>query len=213
MTNYLNLAKLTKPDTIEFAGDIFKMSISAKDISKDTYKTQILDLNSFLYTYFLITYNKDLVLMHKDFNKKIESATTVKDLENLAKLIIKSYAETLLEKIKCCDNQIVDEAIRLVNSNFDNGINLENLAKILHVSKNYLCRLFKEKTGFTFCQYLNILKTNKAKELLKENKKTLEFIAFSCGFSSQPHFNITFKKYTGLTPKEYSLKNTSNVNC
>ena len=151
--------------------------------------------------------------MHKDFSKKIESATTVKDLENLAKLIIKSYAETLLEKIKCCDNQIVDEAIRLVNSNFDNGINLENLAKILHVSKNYLCRLFKEKTGFTFCQYLNILKTNKAKELLKENKKTLEFIAFSCGFSSQPHFNITFKKYTGLTPKEYSLKNTSNVNC
>lgn len=211
MTNYLNLAQLTRPDTLEFAGDIFKMSINSKDISQNTYKTQILDLNSFLYTYFLITYNKDLVLMHKNFNKKIESASSTEDLDNLAKLIIKSYAETLLEKIKCCDNEIVDEAIKLVNNNFDDGINLESLSKMLHVSKNYLCRLFKEKTGFTFCQYLNILKTNKAKELLKENKKTLEYIAFSCGFSSQPHFNITFKKYTGLTPKEYSIKNATSI--
>lgn len=206
MTNYLNLAQLTKPESLNSAKEIFEDKTKDRINDFDEYKKQISDLNSFLYTYFLITYNKDLTLMHSEFNTTLENSNTISDLRNLAQTIIKSYSETLLEKINYCDNHIIDEAIKIINREFHKGINLMNLSEILHVSKNYLCSLFKEHTGFTFCQYLNTLKTNKAKNLLEENKKTLEYISFACGFSSQPHFTMTFKKYTGLTPREYKLK-------
>ncbi|MGI5948902.1 helix-turn-helix transcriptional regulator [Peptoniphilus sp.] len=206
MTNYLNLAQLSRPDSVKRASEVFKHY--TKDDSKNflKFKKHIADLNSFLYTYFLITYNKDLVDLHKEFSLILENVKDIKSLESLAENIIKSYSETLLEKISFSDNEIVDEAIKIINDNFNRDINLKDVSETLHVSKNYLCSLFKEETGFTFCQYLNTLRTNMAKNLLKENKKTLEYISFACGFSSQPHFSMTFKKYTGLTPREYRLE-------
>ncbi|WP_391484115.1 helix-turn-helix domain-containing protein [Anaerococcus vaginalis] len=52
-----------------------------------------------------------------------------------------------------------------MNEEYNKGLGLEDLADKLHLSKNYLCSLFKEETGFTFCQYLNTLKTNKARAI------------------------------------------------
>ncbi|WP_233428279.1 helix-turn-helix domain-containing protein [Peptoniphilus lacrimalis] len=63
--------------------------------------------------------------------------------------------------------------------------------------------MFKIKTGYKFCEYINLQRVNKAKALIEEDKKTFEFISFDCGFSSQSHFSTTFKKYVGLTPNEY----------
>lgn len=206
MTNYLNLAELSRPDSIERAREIFKNYTKGDSKNSLEFKKQVVDLNSFLYTYFLITYNKDLVDIHREFSLILENTIDITSLEILAENIIKSYAETLLEKISFSSNQIVDEAIKIINDNFNRDINLKDVSKTLHVSKNYLCSLFKEETGFTFCQYLNTLRTNMAKNLLIENKKTLEYISFACGFSSQPHFSMTFKKYTGLTPREYRLE-------
>ncbi len=153
MTNYLTIAEKAKPECINCAHEIFE-NISKNSLSKslDEMKKQIDDLNTFLYTYFLI-----------------------------------------------------DKALKIINSEYTLGLNLEELAEKLHLSKNYLCSLFKEETGYTFCQYLNTLKTNKAKKLLLEDKKTLEYISYECGFSSQPHFTMTFKKYTGKTPREYKM--------
>ena len=163
------------------------------------------NLNTFLYTYFLITYNKDLTYLHDEFAKKLEGQLDEVDLKLLGHDLIEAYSNSLLDAISFSKNEIIDKAIKIINEEYNKGLGLEDLANKLHLSKNYLCSLFKEETGFTFCQYLNTLKTNKAKKLLLEDKKTLEYISYECGFSSQPHFTMTFKKYTGKTPKEYKM--------
>lgn len=205
MTNYLNLAQMTRPELLGCATEIFeKISCSTESSIKDL-KIQIENLNTFLYTYFLITYNKDLTYLHEAFAKRLEGQVDEVDLKLLGHDLIEAYSNSLLDAISFSKNEIIDKAIKIINEEYNKGLGLEDLANKLHLSKNYLCSLFKEETGFTFCQYLNTLKTNKAKKLLLEDKKTLEYISYECGFSSQPHFTMTFKKYTGKTPKEYKL--------
>lgn len=206
MTNYLNLAQMTRPELLGCATEIFeKISPCSETSSLDEMKRQMENLNTFLYTYFLITYNKDLTYLHEAFAKRLEGQLDEVDLKLLGHDLIEAYSNSLLDAISFSKNEIIDKAIKIINEEYNKGLGLEDLADKLHLSKNYLCSLFKEETGFTFCQYLNTLKTNKAKKLLLEDKKTLEYISYECGFSSQPHFTMTFKKYTGKTPKEYKL--------
>lgn len=206
MTNYLRIAQMARPQCINCATEIFE---NIEDIKKESsiedMKRQIENLNTFLYTYFLITYNKDLSYIHDNFTKRLEDIYEEEAIKNLAKDLIESYSNSLLDALSFSKNDLIDKALKIINKEYMKGLTLEDLAKKLHLSKNYLCSLFKEETGFTFCQYLNTLKTNKAKKLLTEDKKTLEYISYECGFSSQAHFTMTFKKYTGKTPKEYKL--------
>lgn len=209
MTNYLNVALLTKPECIDEAKGMF-INIGNKAPKKfSQYKRQISDLNAFLYTYFLIKYNKDLHYISKELNDALDEAKDIKALEELGELIITAYSDTLLEKINYSENDIVNSAVKIINRDYCSGITLEDISKELHISKNYLCSLFKKYTGVSFCKYLNTLKTNMAKKLLDENKKSLEYISYECGFSSQAHFSLTFKKYTGITPGEYRKKKYS----
>lgn len=206
MTNYLRIAQMARPQCINCATEIFEnIDYIKKESSIEDMKRQIENLNTFLYTYFLITYNKDLSYIHDNFTKRLEDIYEEEAIKNLAKDLIESYSNSLLDALSFSKNDLIDKALKIINKEYMKGLTLEDLAKKLHLSKNYLCSLFKEETGFTFCQYLNTLKTNKAKKLLTEDKKTLEYISYECGFSSQAHFTMTFKKYTGKTPKEYKL--------
>lgn len=211
MTNYLRIAQMARPQCINCATEIFE---NIEDIKKESsiedMKRQIENLNTFLYTYFLITYNKDLSYIHDNFTERLEVIYEEEAIKNLAKDLIESYSNSLLDALSFSKNDLIDKALKIINKEYMKGLTLEDLAKKLHLSKNYLCSLFKEETGFTFCQYLNTLKTNKAKKLLTEDKKTLEYISYECGFSSQAHFTMTFKKYTGKTPKEYKLSLIAN---
>ena len=206
MTNYLDLAQMTRPELLGCSTEIFeKISCCGKTSSLDEIKRQVENLNTFLYTYFLITYNKDLTYLHTEFSNRLEGSLTEADVKIIGHDLIEAYSNSLLDALSFSKNEIIDKALKIINEEFSKGLGLEDLANKLHLSKNYLCSLFKEETGFTFCQYLNTLKTNKAKKLLLEDKKTLEYISYECGFSSQPHFTMTFKKYTGKTPKEYKM--------
>lgn len=206
MTNYLRIAQMARPQCINCATEIFEnIEYIKKESSIEDMKRQIENLNTFLYTYFLITYNKDLSYIHDNFTERLEDIYEEEAIKNLAKDLIESYSNSLLDALSFSKNDLIDKALKIINKEYMKGLTLEDLAKKLHLSKNYLCSLFKEETGFTFCQYLNTLKTNKAKKLLTEDKKTLEYISYECGFSSQAHFTMTFKKYTGKTPKEYKL--------
>lgn len=209
MTNYLNVALLTKPECIDEAKGMFINIGNKAPKNFSQYKRQISDLNAFLYTYFLIKYNKDLHYISKELNDALDEAKDIKALEELGELIITAYSDTLLEKINYSENDIVNSAVKIINRDYCSGITLEDISKELHISKNYLCSLFKKYTGVSFCKYLNTLKTNMAKKLLDENKKSLEYISYECGFSSQAHFSLTFKKYTGITPGEYRKKKYS----
>lgn len=126
-------------------------------------------------------------------------------LSQLIVMILRYAPKT--DNINTTSNFIV-EAVRYIQSNYQNPISLESVAKSCGVSKVHLSRSFKEKIGIGLNEYISIFRLKKAKELLLTRDKMLvSEIAFDCGFNDSNYFSWLFKKTYGVTPSQYR-KNT-----
>lgn len=81
-------------------------------------------------------------------------------------------------------------------------ISVNQLAEILYVSPYHLCHEFKNATGKTIIQYLNTTRILHAQRLMLETDYNITQISREVGFSNLTHFNRTFKKITGVAPRE-----------
>ncbi len=77
------------------------------------------------------------------------------------------------------------------------------LQNSLHMSYRNLSRIFASVEGRTIENYFNALRIEHVKELLAEDRLTLNEIAFETGFSSVPHLSKRFKQSTGMTPTQF----------
>ena len=97
----------------------------------------------------------------------------------------------------------VADVLSHIHDNLSDGITLTEVANALHVSKHYLCRLFKRETGMTVGGYINSARIARAKLLLQKRALTVTFVAGECGFGDLSLFTKAFKKETGMTPSAY----------
>lgn len=93
-------------------------------------------------------------------------------------------------------------------------LTLSDVAKLLSTNTAFLSKAVNQYYNMNFSNYLNKFRIEEAKRLIDEGRQdvmTFEGIANSCGFVSRSSFNQAFKKFTEMTPTEYSaLKNHSN---
>ena len=77
------------------------------------------------------------------------------------------------------------------------------MAEMAGISREYFSRIFKTVTGMNYSKWLNMIRLEKATELLTEEGRTLTEIAMLSGFQSIPSFNRVFREEKGLPPGEY----------
>lgn len=83
------------------------------------------------------------------------------------------------------------------------NISLDTICEETHISKSYLCHLFKRTTGLSVMQYTNNLRITQAKKLLINTNMKIQDIALSLGYSSSTFFCKSFKNNTGCSPAQY----------
>ncbi len=142
----------------------------------------------------------------------IESLINIsaKEMENKEKIQSNILKSLLL--IKCSE---IDEgeqkkkdltsilpAINYINKHYSEKIDLKYMANLCFCSISSLRRYFIDATGLSPYQYIESVRLNISRDMLKEEKKIL-YIALECGYPSISCFNKQFKKTYGLTPKEY----------
>ncbi len=93
--------------------------------------------------------------------------------------------------------------IKYIEENYAHSISTASLASLLNHNVSYFCRLFKNATGARPLDYLNFVRTCKAKHLLSKGKNITD-TAYLCGFSSVSYFNRVFKKYNHYAPTSYN---------
>lgn len=98
---------------------------------------------------------------------------------------------------------VIKNAIDVISENIKDKISLQFVAESINISPKYLSYLFTKETGMNFCEYVQYQRIDIARKQLRESDISYSDLCYNLGFSSQSYFNSVFKKYTGVTPKEY----------
>lgn len=102
----------------------------------------------------------------------------------------------------------IHEAVNYIQQNFQHDISVDEVANFCKLNRNYFSRRFKELTGTTPQEFLIQQRLTNAAELLKLTNQPIKNIADQCGYPNQLHFSQAFKKYYGLSPREWRRKNS-----
>jgi AraC family transcriptional regulator, melibiose operon regulatory protein len=102
--------------------------------------------------------------------------------------------------------EIAKRAIAYANDHYLEDIKLLDVAEAMGVSYHHLSHTFKAVSGFSFREYLSLLRVNKARELLRDETLNITRISSSSGFSEHKHLDAAFKKYFATTPTQYRKK-------
>lgn len=94
-------------------------------------------------------------------------------------------------------------ALQYIHNHYTEKISIEQLAKIEHISKSYLARLFKQKTGMTAVSYIHQLRIEAAKRLLKESELNINEVAYQVGFESPKYFYRSFTRLVKQSPSNF----------
>ena len=103
------------------------------------------------------------------------------------------------------EERIVDIMKYVQNHYYD--VTLEDLAESFNLSKPYLSRYIRQKSGMTFQEAVKKARLKRARKMLKESNQTVESIAETVGYETVEHFNRLFKKTYNMTPGQYRSQN------
>lgn len=109
-------------------------------------------------------------------------------------------SEASQNKISKTTNYILDH--------LDERLTVDQMAEFTHMVPQSFCRWFKKHSGHSFVSFLNQTRIERVCHLLVSSSLRIQDIAFSCGFESISHFNRTFQKIKGCSPRTFRIKNT-----
>lgn len=138
---------------------------------------------------------------------KLETLSEIEDMffEIFDKVFIQQEQNTQIKHQK-----LLDSAIEIINKEyFRQDLSLDTISEKLSISASYLSRLFKKYKMLSIVDYINMIRIEKAKELLTTTNDSINDIMDKTGFTSRSHFYTLFKKTYGMAPG--NLKSNNNT--
>ncbi|PYG89758.1 two-component system response regulator YesN [Ruminiclostridium sufflavum DSM 19573] len=194
------------------------VKVITQNISKyvNTNNINLSYLKNYYYSTLSSINNIRISVLAIDADKKHEEG---RDIASLLKLIDKCDSvdelNSLLEevsmrissRVNSFNNKslklILRKAIDYIHEHYNEQVTLNEVAENIYVSTFYISRMFKKELGISFVDYLNDVRIEKAKELLKDVKYKTYEVAEMVGIPDPHYFSKIFKKYSGMTPSEY----------
>ena len=125
---------------------------------------------------------------------------------------ISFICDELYKKKSVNENNIQKAILDYIDQQFkDPEFNLNALSYQFNINRNHIAAIIKEATSHTFNDYINIKKIEYSKQLLLDEKLTIDNIAVQSGFNYTHYFIKIFKKLEGITPGQYRSLNCHQV--
>jgi AraC family transcriptional regulator len=96
-----------------------------------------------------------------------------------------------------------NKLVAYLTENLHKKISIDEMARVVHLSPSHFAKLFKRHSSVPPMEYVNSLRIEKAKRLIKFSPKSCTDIAFDCGFTSSSYFSAKFLEAVGISPAQY----------
>jgi len=106
-----------------------------------------------------------------------------------------------LKSVKHAD--LIQKAIQYMNTNYNRKISLQEVAEHVYMSPSHFSKVFKTEMKEGYVDFLNRIRVDKSKILLRERSIPLVDISEMAGFDDQSYFSRVFKQYTGMSPGRF----------
>ena len=106
-------------------------------------------------------------------------------------------------KIDGVNDAIKENDIKIIKMFYYSNKSIKDIAKELYTNSDYLSRVFSKTEGITIKDYILREKVELSKNMLIYHKYSFGQIALFLHFYSQSHYIKVFKKFTGMTPKQF----------
>lgn len=140
--------------------------------------------------------------LSSEFAKKIEELHTTSG-NPLMKTMLHKYCLLVLNYSTRGYSPIIQKVINQINLNIQEDLSLKTLSEMFNISSGYLSTLFKKETDMTLTDYVNKKRVEHAVLLLNTTGLKIQTVASCCGINDINYFTRIFKKFMGMTPRDY----------
>lgn len=144
--------------------------------------------------------------VYKDTDEFIKQAKTLDELTYGLKKYLTGISAVVAS---ASSDNVVKRVYLYLEKNYSKEIKLEAIAKMFNYNSAYLGKIFKKEMGESFNNVLDNIRIENAKKLLSENGYKVYQVSEKVGYSNIDYFYSKFKKYVGISPKEYQKLNST----
>jgi AraC-like DNA-binding protein len=138
------------------------------------------------------------------YSLQCERLNSTNDIKNLEYRLVMDFTERVASlRLGSSQSPFVHSIANFIQKNMTRHIKGLDIAAHVHMSRPAMCKKFKAETNQTVSEYHSVMRIAEAKRLLRYTDKSLSAIANHLCYSSQSHFQNSFKKAVGVTPVEY----------
>jgi two-component system, response regulator YesN len=126
-------------------------------------------------------------------------------LEDILEFLEEEIERMIMTISNMSSEHIVDDILDYIRFHYDEDIKLKTLAPKFGYNSSYLGKIFAKKIGLGFNDYLHKTRTDKARELLLDQRYKVYEVSQMIGYKNVDYFHLKFKHFCGCTPNEYRI--------
>ncbi len=134
---------------------------------------------------------------------QVHSFRSTNELAYWLSRILERFTDLVFDLKDIKHTDAIYKAIQFIHEHYARRINLEEVASDVYLSPAYFSKIFKQEVGSSFKSYLNQIRIEKSKILLRDRNIQLIDVAGMVGYEDQSYFTKVFKKYIGTSPGKY----------
>lgn len=145
----------------------------------------------------------DIFRLSQSYELEIEKLRNLEELNRWLSMVLHRFINFVFDFNDIKHHNVIYQTTAYIKENLAEKLTLEDAAEHVSLSKSYFCRILKDELGYTFTEYVNHLRVERAKLYLRDSTMSIADIAYAVGFDDQSYFTRIFKKLTNVSPGQY----------
>lgn len=146
---------------------------------------------------------EDIFRICQNCKSEIDGIRNIEALNKWMSQILHKFIHFVFDFNDIKHRNVIFQTTAYIKQHLAEKLTLEQAAEQVALSKSYFCRVLKDELGYTFTEYVNHLRIERAMLYLRESVLSIADVAYAVGFDDQSYFTRIFKKATGMSPGQY----------